>query len=291
MKKNILVIGAAGNVCLEVIKVLGKKNVNIRVAARHPERAKNMDLPDCEIAVFDYLKPATFENICQGIDSLLIVSPPAHLNLQDNVKQVIDNAKNAGIKNIINISTMGIQDDSHPMRIIEDYIENSEINYTFLRPNCYMQYFNTFFKKSILEDDLIQAPAGKAKTSFVDMRDVGEAAGELLTEDILKNRTYQLTGNQALNLENIALILSEELGREIKYNEITEEDYRLLLKSEGWMDVSINASISLCRFVKQGWNAMITSGINDILGREPRTFKEYAQNYMKFWEVPLEHIE
>ena len=290
MKKNILVIGAAGNVCLEVIKVLADKNVNLRVAARSPEKAKAMDLPKCEIKSFDYLRPETFSSICEGIENMLLVSPPAHLNLHEIVGKLIEQAKLAGVKNIVNISNMGIHDEKDPMRIIETHIENWGINYTFLRPNCHMQYFNTFFRKSILEDDLIQAPAGQAKTSFVDLRDVGEVGAHLLMQDKLKNRTYQLTGGEAFNLGNVTAILSEELGRDISYHEINEEDYRLLLKSEGWMDVSINASISVCRFVKQGLNSMVTSGINDILGRDPKTFREYVKDYIKYWQIAVEKV-
>ena len=60
---------------------------------------------------------------------------------------------------------------------------------------------------------------------------------------------------------------------------------------DGWFNPSIEGSINICRFVKQGWNALITSGIFDLLGREPKTFKNYVQDYVNHWVVPVAETE
>ena len=283
MDKSVLVIGARGNVCLEVIKILSEMGIKVKVGARKTEKAKAMNLTNAEIHHFDYCKPETFGTIFKDVDNWLIVSPPAFLRIQNCVMKVIDHAKENGVKNIVNISQLGIQDDEHPLRIIENHIENSGMKYSFLRPNCYMQYFNTYFRQSIIEDNAIKLPAGTAKTSFVDMRDVAEAASKLLLKDELKNHTYRLTGSEALNMYSIAEIMTEKLMRKIDYFEITEEQYRILLQFDGWHESSIDESIKLCRFVKQGWNSVVTDGVFDILGKEPRTFREYVNDYANYW--------
>jgi uncharacterized protein YbjT (DUF2867 family) len=284
MDKSVLVIGAKGNVCLEVVKILTKMGVDVIVGARNTERAKAMHLPHTVIHHFDYCNPETFSTIFRNVDNWLLVSPPAYLNIHNCVKKVIDHAKENGVKNIVNISQLGIQNDEHPLRIIEEHIENSGMNYTFLRPNCYMQYFNTYFRPSIIEDNAIKLPAGSAKTSFVDVRDVAEAASKLLMQDELKNKTYRLTGSEALNMYSIAEIFTEVLLRKIDYFEITEEQYRMLLHFDGWLEKSIDESVGFCRFVKQGWNSVITDGIFDILGKDPIPFKKYVRDYAKYWK-------
>jgi uncharacterized protein YbjT (DUF2867 family) len=287
VKKKILIIGAAGNVCLEVLNRLKIEDVEIRVAARNPERAQSLIEKDTEVVAFDYYRPETFSNVVKGIDRMLLVSPPAHLKLQQHVKMVIDQARKQGVKHIVNISGFEIQDDAHPMRIIEDYIEKSGMDYSFLRPNCYMQYFSTYFRQSIIDEGLIKMPAQNARTSFVDMRDVADAAKILLLKDNLDSTTYTLTGKKALNLHDVADILSDVLGRNIQYQEISEEEYKRYLKLGGWMDASIDASISLCRVVKLGWNAVITSGLPIILQREPRSFRDFAVDYAECWNEPV----
>ena len=59
-----------------------------------------------------------------------------------------------------------------------------------------MQNFNMYFRQSIVEEDAIRVPAGKAKTSFVDLRDAGEVAEIELLKDSLSNKTYELTGSE-----------------------------------------------------------------------------------------------
>jgi uncharacterized protein YbjT (DUF2867 family) len=136
MKKNVLVIGATGTVSYEVLKVLANYDVNVRLGVRNPDRAQAMELPKVEIKQFDYCDPESHDDVFENIDTWLLVSPPANFRLQKCVNTVIDHACNMGIKQIVNISKLGIQDDNHPMRMIEDHIENSCMNYTFLRPNC-----------------------------------------------------------------------------------------------------------------------------------------------------------
>ena len=291
MTKNILIVGAAGNVCIEAIKLLANKDVNLRIGCRDPERAKKMNIPGAEIVHFDYLNAESFKNLFDGIENWLLVSPPCHLNLQDQVGKMVSLAAKAGVRNVVNVSALGIVDDDHPMRQIEQYIEDSGMNYTFLRPNCFMQNFNMYFRQSIIEEDAIRLPAGKAKTSFVDLRDIGEVAAIELTKEVLKNNTYQLTGPEALNLFHVADIFTQGLGRKIEYKEVDEDAYRAILEMDGWFHPSIEGSINICRFVKQGWNALITSGIFDLLGREPKTFKNYVQDYVNHWVVPVAETE
>jgi uncharacterized protein YbjT (DUF2867 family) len=284
MENNILVIGAAGHVCLEVVKLLNERNMYVRIAARNPDRAKALNLSNVEVFHFDYCDPNTFDPVFHGIQSVLFVSPPAHYKLQNCIANVVQHAVDEGVINFVNISAMGIHDDKNPFRIIESHIENSGMSYTFLRPNLYMQYFNTFFRQAIVEDSAIQIPVAKARTSYVDMRDVAEAAAKLLISCEHENKTYLLTGNDSLNLYQVANIFTEKLKRDISYFEIDEEDYRLLLRAEGWAEASIDASIEICRNMRKGWNAIITYGIRALLNREPTSFQDYVIDYAYSWK-------
>lgn len=287
MGKNILIIGAAGNVCIEAVKLLADKDVKLRIACRDPEKAKSMNIANSEFKNFDYLNDDSFKDLFKDVESWLLVSPPSHLNLHHQIGKMVEIAVKDGVKNIVNVSALGIQDDSHPMRQIEQFIEDSGMNYTFIHPNCYMQNFNMYFRQSIVEEDSIRLPAGKAKTSFVDLRDVGEIAHIELMRDALGCKTYELTGQEALNLFHIADIFTDVLNRKIEYKEVDEDEYKAILQMDGWYEASIEASINLCRYVKQGWNAVITSGVNDILGKEPRKFVDYVKDYADQWTVPV----
>ncbi|NIV39485.1 MAG: SDR family NAD(P)-dependent oxidoreductase, partial [Anaerolineae bacterium] len=57
----------------------------------------------------------------------------------------------------------------------------------------------------------IMIPVGKARTSFLDVRDIGAVAAKVLSEPGHENRAYQLTGGEALDYYQVAELFSQEL--------------------------------------------------------------------------------
>ncbi|OGU56480.1 MAG: hypothetical protein A2V66_05800 [Ignavibacteria bacterium RBG_13_36_8] len=283
MKKGILAIGASGTVCLEVIKKLSEKGINVRVGSKNPEKAKAMGLKNVDIFPFDYSKQETFEQIFEGIEKWFLVSPSPAYKLHETVFKVIDEAKKKGVKQVVNVSMMGINKADHPFWLIEDYIASKGFDFSVLRPNCYMQHFNDFLRGCFKEECMIKVPAGNSKVSFVDMRDVAEVAVQLITGESQKNKTYSLTGDKAYNLQEVAQIFSEVLGREIKYLSISNEEYEEILVDLGFSDPAIQEAFLLCDQVKNGLNSIVTSDIFNLLGREPTTIKQFAADYAELW--------
>ena len=108
MGSGTLAIGASGTICLEVVKRLTENGESVRVGTKSPEKAKAMGLKGVEMFSFDYLNPDTFKPIFDGIEKWFFVSPAPNCNLTDTVLNVIDIAKESGVKKIVNISMMGI---------------------------------------------------------------------------------------------------------------------------------------------------------------------------------------
>jgi uncharacterized protein YbjT (DUF2867 family) len=65
----------------------------------------------------------------------------------------------------------------------EKIIEDSEIPYTFLRPPAFMQNFVTQFSHTIKIQNAFYVPAGDAKTSFVDARDIAAVTAMMLANN------------------------------------------------------------------------------------------------------------
>ena len=105
-----------------------------------------------------------------------------------------------------------------PHRKIEEFIRNLDFQYTFLRPNFFMQNLNTTHREDILIRNELFIPVGKAKTSFIDTRDIAEIAAISLTEEEHINKTYTLTGHEAITYDEVASIMSDVLNRNIHYS-------------------------------------------------------------------------
>jgi uncharacterized protein YbjT (DUF2867 family) len=283
--EKILVVGATGSVGFEVAKLLNDLNKPVKIAVRDPERAKSINLKNAKLVHFEYQSPDTFDSAFDDVEKLLIVSPPSYLNLQELVKNAVDAAIAKGVKQIVNISALSAESElDRPIKVIEEHIKNSGVDFVILRPNFYMQNFKDLFRNLIIEDNQISAPTSNAKTSFIDIRDVAQVAVKALTENNLNKQTIKLTGKQSLNMHVVAHLFSEVLKREIEYNDISEEQFEKSLRSAGWPKGTIIGTLQLCSHVKKGETALITDSVERILNREPIKFDQFIVDYSDNWE-------
>lgn len=284
MERKVLIIGAAGIVTLEAAKILAARNFQVFVGVKNLTRAGLIEIPGVKYRYFDYTDPLTYISVFEDIKKVILVSPPAHLNLHELTIEVINQGVEAGIEQIVNISSLGIADSQNPMRQIERRIEELDIEYSIIRPNCFMQYFNIFFKNAIVSEDIITAPIGDFKTSFIDARDVAEVAAQLISRDNLENKTFSLTGGKALSMEEIASIFSKSLGRKITYKKIGEMEYLDYLERNGLTNMSGKHFICLCQYLNNSWNSIVTGDIGFLLNRNPSTFENYVSDYINEWQ-------
>lgn len=284
MKTNILVIGASGAVCLETIQKLTAMRESVRIGVLNPDKAKAMDLKGVEIIYFDYNNPDTFSPAFESINSWLLISPPAGLKYHLNVLPVIDAALNAGVKNLVNISSLIAEDKDHPMQIIEEYIKNSGSDYAILRPNCYMQRFNDFLRDCIKDECAIRVPAGDKSASFIDMRDVAEAAALLLMMEKLPNEVFTLTGEKAYKLADVADTFTKILSKQIIYEPVSIENYQEMLSGAGWSDLAIAETMQICGNMGSGIASQVSEDISKILGRNATSLESFIQAFAESWK-------
>ena len=167
----------------------------------------------------------------------------------------------------------------------EKIIENSGIPYTFLRPPAFMQNFVTQFGHTIRSQNAFYVPAADAKISFIDARDISTVATAILTNSnhemrqYHKNKTYDITGRDALSYGQVAEILSNEVGRKISYVDITEDDARKGMIQIGVENWSIDIMMELFRIIRAGYGSETTNEVEHITGRKPKSFTQFASDY------------
>jgi len=146
-----------------------------------------------------------------------------------------------------------------------------------------MQNFVTFFGKSIREQNAFYLPTEEGKVSLVDVRDIASAAVAILSgyHSQYENKAYGITGQEALSYGQAAEILSKELGRKISYVNVSEESARKGMKETGMMDWLIDALLELYGIIRAGHAAQIIGSIEEITGRKPILFSQFAKDYAK----------
>ena len=284
MASTILITGATGNVGCEVVKQLSLSNVNIIAGTRNPDKAKAKGWKNVEIRTFDYDNPDSIAKALEGVDKLFLISPMIHPDNERRLKTTIDLAPKAGVSYIINLAAMGVEHSDNPMHRVEQYIEKSGIPYTFLRPNWFMQNFVTFLRDPIVHQQGIFLPAGDAKTSFIDIRDIAAVAVQVLTKDIHKNKAYTLTGPESLDHNQVAQKINKISGKSVKYVALSEDDTRKALLAAGWPEENVTGMLYLYSAVRAGYVAAVAPDVKNVLGRDPITFAKFAEDYAERWK-------
>jgi uncharacterized protein YbjT (DUF2867 family) len=286
MEENILVTGATGTVGSEVVKQLsGKGEIITRAAARSTDDNTLKNLNRAQVVQLDYNNPASIATALKNIDKLFLLTP-FQSNMVDLTSNLVREAKNAGVKYVVKQSAMGA--DAEPgntggrlHRQAEKIIEESEIPFTFLRPNGFMQNFVNFYSHSIKAQGAFYVPAGDAKVSFVDVRDIAAVAVQALTSDDGKHegKAYNITGGEALTYGRAAEILSKQLGKKVNYVNVSDEDARKGMKKMGMDEWFINSMIELFEIFRAGYASAISPAIEQITGNKPISFSQFAADY------------
>lgn len=229
------ITGATGQLGHLVVKKLKQKMSADSIVAlvRNTQRATDLDV---EVREFDYTKPKTLVTPLHGIDKLLLISSNQIGQRLTQHKAVIEAAKQAGVKHIVYTSILHA--DSSPMSLATEHfgteqaIKSSGLVYTFLRNGWYTENYTGSIKGAIEAGSFIGC-AGEGKISSAARVDYAEAAAIVLAGESHENKIYELAGDKAYTLAELAAEISIQTGKTIPYSNLTEAKYIEILTGFG----------------------------------------------------------
>ena len=163
----------------------------------------------------------------------------------------------------------------------ENIIINSGIPYTFLRPNFLMQNFSE--TGTIKKSNSISILSDKGKISFIDVRDVAAVAAEALTKEDHYGKAYDLTGAEALSVDQIVDIFSRMLGRQIIATKFSESEARKLLIAAGFSDWYLDILPEIAEAQEKGFMSIISNDVEKVIGRKPISFANFVKDYINIF--------
>ncbi len=278
-----LITGATGNIGAELTKLLAARKIPFRAMIRSAEDAgKFSGLENVETVVGDFNDAKTVADALHGVERAFLLTSSSEA-AETQQKTFVETANKAGVKRIVKLSQWAA-DAASPVRFlryhaaVERKIVDSGLNYTFLRPNLFMQGL-LGFRDSIVNQNKFYAAIGEARISAVDVRDIAAAAAAALTEDGHAGKIYSLTGAEALSHGQMAKKLSKALDQKIEFVNVSPEAMREALKNAGFPDWQADGLIEDYAHYSRGEAAEITSGVLDATGVNPRTFDDFARDY------------
>jgi uncharacterized protein YbjT (DUF2867 family) len=278
----ILTTGASGTVGRAVLDEVRKAGKPFKAMYRNTEDAKKAP-PGAPTVLADFADKNSLKQALQGIDTAFVVcSPiPQLVELEGNM---IDACKEAGVRHIVLNSALGAGDypKSFPSwhRKVEDKLNASGLGYTILRPNGFMQNIVAFHAPSIRAQGAFYASMGSAKTSVIDVRDVGLAAAKaLIAPAEHAGKTYELNGPEALSNDEIAARISRITGQTVRYVDIPEEAQRKSTLDLGMPEWQVTALLELQEYYMTGKCGAVTDVLPKLLGRPSITLDQFLNEF------------
>lgn len=273
--KRTLIIGATGTVGRQVVAQLAATGVHVRALARNPDQA---DLPaQIEVVRGDLTLPETLDSCVNSIDTVFLVWVGPPLTAEPALERIAKHAQR-----IVFLSAP--LETAHPFfqqpnssravaERIEQLIESSGLEWTFLRPGIFAANALRWWAPPIRASEVVRWPYLSVHTAPVDERDIAAVAVHALREHGHAGAKYVLTGPQSLSQFEQVATIGRVLGRSLHIEEISPDEARRDLHTiippfllDAW-----SAAI--------GQSAFVTSTIAEITGRPSRTFFEWATDH------------
>lgn len=229
------ITGATGQLGRLVVEKLKTKTAaeNLVALVRSPEKAGDLGI---SARAFDYTKADKLAESLKGIDHLLLISGSEIGQRKLQHENVINAAKEAGVKWIVYTSLLHA--DRSTLSLAGEHLEterilkSSGIPYTILRNGWYTENYAASIPGAVQFGAFIGS-AGDGKISSAARQDFAEAAAAVLSSSGHEGKVYELAGDESYTLTDLAAEISDQTGKVIPYNNLTEADYAAALVNIG----------------------------------------------------------
>ncbi|MEE8567731.1 MAG: NmrA family NAD(P)-binding protein [Anaerolineales bacterium] len=246
----ILLTGAAGKTGRAVIRSLAGKGEALRALVHRRKQIQTVEAIGAqEVFVGDM---RTLEDISQAIQGVRAVYHiPPNVSPEEELfgQNLIASARSAGVEHFVFHSVLHPQTEAMPHHWkklqVEEKLLESGLPFTIIQPAAYMQNILTHWQK-IIEDGIYPVPyPTETRLSMVDLHDVAQAAALVLTESGHEDATYELVGTEAMSQNEVAVILSQGLGRPVRAESVTIDVWERGARASGLGDYQVEALLKM----------------------------------------------
>lgn len=288
----ILVTGANGHLGGSIIRHLlakGTKASNIAAMVRSKEKAEELSKTGINIVVGDYNNVDSMLQAFKGIDKLVLVSSSEIENRSQQHINAVNAAAEAGVKHVLYTSfERKNESDSSPIAFVakshidaEEQLKTKGLTYTIFRNNLYADMLPMFMGEKVLETGVF-FPAGNTPVAFTMRDDMAEAIANVVLSSGHENKVYGISSNERLNFTQVAELISELSGKDVKYLNPDNHVYQGALKQAGVPEHFVAMFAGFAEAMKQGEFDTAQSDLPSLLKRAPMQVKTYlAQVYGK----------
>jgi NAD(P)H dehydrogenase (quinone) len=277
------ITGATGAVGGRVAARLAASGRAQRLIVRDPGRAP--DLPGAETAEGAYGDPEAMKRALDGVETLFMVSGSEDADRLRQHLSAVDAAVAAGVERIVYLSFLGAAPEAtftfaRDHWWTEEHIQGSGLRHTFLRDNFYTDFLTTLAGS----DGVIRGPAGDARVGAVTRDDVADAAIAVLLGEGHDGRVYDVTGPEAIGLQQVAEELSRFSGRDVTYHAETLEEAYASRASYGAPEWEVEGWVTTYVAIATGELDVVSDTVSELTGHAPMNLHEFLSRHPESYQ-------
>jgi uncharacterized protein YbjT (DUF2867 family) len=260
---RVVVLGGMGKTGRRVFEKLQAKGVAVRALSRSTAPA------------FDWEKPDTWAAALQNADAVYAAFQPdlAVPGADEAIRALTEIAKASGVKKLVLLSGRGEPEAERA----EQIALNSGLETTIVRAAWFNQNFSeNFLLDGVLAGEVV-LPVGDVREPFIDADDIADVAVAALTGDGHAGQVYDITGPRLMTFADALAEISAAAGREVRFTQVTPEQYSAMLAEFGLPQDVISLLNYLFTTIMDGRNESVTDGVQRALGRPAKDFADYAR--------------
>jgi NAD(P)H dehydrogenase (quinone) len=275
----IAVTGANGQLGRLVInQLLDKVSPEEVVAAvRSPEKAADLRALGVKLRQADYDDSASLREAFKGVEKVLLISSTVPGQRLRQHKAVIDAAREAGVKFIAYTSMLRADSSQSVLAgehlATENYLVASGVDHVLLRNGWYLENHTAALPMAAQHGVLI-ASSGSGRFASASRADYAAAAVAVLTQSGHSNKTYELAGDTAFTMEDLAVAASARLNREVTYRNLSPAEYQAALLEMGLPKMIVDVIIDADAVALKGDLDSTSRELAGLIGRPTTTLAE-----------------
>ncbi len=282
----LIVTGASGKLGRRIVDELMKRAPpsEIGVSVRDPALVADLVPRGVRVRQGDYGNPASLRHAWEGARRLLLVSSNAAATGKDPLEQhatAIRVAKEVGVERIFYTSQISSSENSlfppgKDHAATEKMLSESGIAWTALRHGFYAESFLMMNKRG-LDIGKLEGPED-GKVAWVTHDDLAAVDAALLADTVvIDGPTPPLTGNESLDLADLAAIAQGLLGRPVAREIESEAGMKQGLASAGAPDGLIDVMLGYYRAARAGEFAAVDPALSRIIGRTAESMRSFLK--------------
>jgi uncharacterized protein YbjT (DUF2867 family) len=278
----ILLTGATGLAGSFIANEFVRQRQPVRILVRDRAKAAALEqVPTVEIVEGDMSRRSSLGSALDGVDRVLMISAPL-MDMVETQCTFIDASKAAGVRHVIKFSGLDARPDTaFPFGLmhkeIEEYLENSGLAWTHLRPTGFMQEYLRE-APSIINEDAFYLALGDVRLNPIDLVDVGKVGFLLLRDGGHEGARLPMTGPEALTMAEVADRISRAVGRTVRYVAVSPLQRRQALIAHGIPPEFADAlDIQVEERLKGGPESQVNLSTHQLFNVKPTTFLQFAE--------------